>query len=229
VGDRFTVIAKDVSRNNILNEFARVAELEVTNAEEDEPVTVKARALDLREVIPMILQGQVYEVHFVPASDEAHVLSGVTVVGPEYRKETQALLQERRAARRAQNRAKEGRASPNAGELLRSADPEERAEALGQLGNDDVAAARLGEILATDSDPRVRALAATHLGFTDSVGGVQSLVRALGDREPAVVLAALEALAFVGDRSVVGAIEPLLEHPDPKVSEQAAAMIEFLE
>jgi HEAT repeat protein len=61
------------------------------------------------------------------------------------------------------------------------------------------------------------------------VGAVQPLLQALGDPEPQVVLAALEALEFVGDASTIPKIAPLLKHPSTEVRERTVEAIKFLE
>ena len=55
------------------------------------------------------------------------------------------------------------------------------------------------------------------------------LLRSLGDDEPEVVIAALDALEFAGDETLVPDLEPLLEHPDERVREAAAEAIDFLQ
>jgi hypothetical protein len=114
-------------------------------------------------------------------------------------------------------------------EQLTSRDPEERVEAVEWL---DVTAAAgyeaVVERLSNDPDPEVRAVAAESLGDAD-VGAVGPLLRALEDRESAVVLEALDSLEMLGDASTVEKLGPALEHPDPEVRERAIEVREFLE
>jgi HEAT repeat protein len=84
------------------------------------------------------------------------------------------------------------------------------------------------EHLANDESPEVRAAAAEALMQSD-VGAVQPLLLALDDPDPQVVLAALDALEFVGDASIVPQIAPLLKHKDTAVRERTVEAIEFLQ
>ena len=86
----------------------------------------------------------------------------------------------------------------------------------------------LADALSHDPDPRVRAEAANQLGYADSIGAVRALLRALKDSDPTVVAAAVESLGFTADDSVIPDLEPLLQHPDAQVREQAKRVIEFL-
>jgi len=82
--------------------------------------------------------------------------------------------------------------------------------------------------LANDESPLVRAAAAEALLDSD-VGAVQPLLQALEDPDPRVVMAALEALEFVGDETTVPHLAPLLKHRDVAVRERTVEAIEFLQ
>jgi HEAT repeat protein len=127
-------------------------------------------------------------------------------------------------ARAARKRAARAALTPK----LADPDPEVRRVAVAQLDADTEGSQRLVEILAHDPDPRVRAEAAGQLSYTDSIAGVRSLIRALGDPDPGVVAAAIDSLTFAGDASVVPDLRPLLEHADRHVRQAAARAIEFL-
>jgi HEAT repeat protein len=75
----------------------------------------------------------------------------------------------------------------------------------------------------------VRAAAAEQLALADSASVVDSLRRALGDDDPDVVVASVEALEFAGDASVVPALRALLDHPNARVREVAERAIDLLE
>jgi hypothetical protein len=79
-----------------------------------------------------------------------------------------------------------------------------------------------------DEAPLVRAAAAENLGGADA-GAVQPLVQALADPDSRVVMAALDALEFVGDESTIPHLQPLLKHKDVAVRERTVEAIEFLQ
>jgi HEAT repeat protein len=84
------------------------------------------------------------------------------------------------------------------------------------------------ERLESDESPEVRVAAAEVLLDSD-VGAVRPLLQALGDPDSRVVVAALEALEFVGDASTVPHLQPLLKHRDVEVRERTVEAIEFLQ
>jgi hypothetical protein len=81
---------------------------------------------------------------------------------------------------------------------------------------------------ANDASPLVRAAPAEALARSDT-GAVQPLLQALGDTQPPVVLAALDALEFAGDETTVPHLAPLLKHQNTEVRERAVEAIEFLQ
>jgi hypothetical protein len=112
---------------------------------------------------------------------------------------------------------------------LASSDVEERADGVQWLDvNSSDGFQTATEHLASDESPEVRAAAAEVLKESD-VGAVQPLLQALGDPDSRVVLAALEALEFVGDASTVPQLAPLLKHKDTEVRERTVEAIEFLQ
>ncbi len=112
---------------------------------------------------------------------------------------------------------------------LRSSDPELRADGARWLNVNSVDGFQAAvERLAEDESPLVRAAAAEALLDAD-VGAVQPLLAALDDPDPSVVLAALEALEFVGDASTIPHVAPLLKHKDVEVRERTVQAIEFLQ
>jgi hypothetical protein len=158
----------------------------------------------------------------------------------EIREKRREILRERRerAARRLQYRAQQRarrESTPEArepsapvAERLSDPDPDVRAGAVSDLPVNPETVVHLREILEADPDPGVRAEAARQLAFADSFRAGSSLVYALGDRDPGVVIAAIEALEFVGDPSVVPELRALSAHPDQGVRRRAAGAVEFL-
>lgn len=51
----------------------------------------------------------------------------------------------------------------------------------------------------------------------------------MSDPAPAVVIAALDAIEFIGDETTIPKIVFLLDHEDPEVRERTVEAIEFLE
>lgn len=65
--------------------------------------------------------------------------------------------------------------------------------------------------------PSTRAEAALALGRRDANGAIPRIRALLEDREPVVVSAALDALAWLGDSEVATAVERALSHPDDEI------------
>lgn len=140
---------------------------------------------------------------------------------------------ERPALSDAEHRERYERRQAERTRVLSSADPAARAEAAAWIHVDHRTLPLLGDALLGDEVPAVRAAAAETLGEAteedDEREAADLLIQALDDRDKGVVLAALEALESVGDASVIPRLEPLLEHPEPEVREQALITIEWVE
>jgi hypothetical protein len=108
-------------------------------------------------------------------------------------------------------------------------DPEIRLRAAIEIEPEGEALDRLADLLVSDPDPRVRAATAANLESADSYGAVEALVVALDDPDPDFVLELIDSLEFAGDASNTWHLEPLLEHPDPRVREAATEAIDFLD
>jgi HEAT repeat protein len=113
---------------------------------------------------------------------------------------------------------------------LDSADAAERVRATLAIDpSSEAEVTRLGSLLASDPDPRVRAAATVGLEDAESHAAVESLLGALGDSNSDVVLEAIDSIEFAGDASSVPRLAPLLAHPDDRVREAAAGAISLLE
>ncbi len=113
--------------------------------------------------------------------------------------------------------------------MLEDVDPNARAEAVFNLDATNLQEHdQLEDLLLNDPDPRVRTEAAAMFSFGEAEGAVPSLLRALQDPVPEVVVAAAEALGWTSDPHLASEIEPLLNHPSEKVREQAAETLDFL-
>ena len=104
-----------------------------------------------------------------------------------------------------------------------------RAEALEVIDPTGDAAGRIGELARSDPDPHVRAVAVERLGDADTYQAKTVLLESLADPAPQVVIAALAAIEFSGDASLLPRIEPFANHPDPSVREAANEAIEGLQ
>ena len=111
---------------------------------------------------------------------------------------------------------------------LESADPEERSDALFDIEPEGQGLHSLLQVLRDDSDPEVRGLAARQLGYAESPEATAGLVSALDDPAPEVVIEVISALELIDDSSVIGNLEKLAQHRDPRVREAAADAIDYL-
>ncbi len=115
-------------------------------------------------------------------------------------------------------------------EQLRSSNPEMRLEAVEGLDPEGPALAVLLEVLKSDADVRVREKAAQQGGEAEGFTACAGLLDALGDREPAVVLQALESIEFTCDSTVAPIVEQrCAQATDPVVQQRCAEAIDFLQ
>jgi len=245
------VLANQVPRIEVLHalQSAFGFELELGQLDaaiEATPLTLIEIDASLEDVLFAVLAGISFEVTYSadPTRGE-HLLSRVLVAGA--RRDRGALARETRgrgpdraerrkhfSGRRAEGptRAERAREAAERAEVaarrIGSDDPEERRRAAEALRIDRDGIEKLGEVVASDPDPRVRAAAAERLGEDESLAAVQHLLDALRDPDPLVIIAALDALAFAGDESIVAELEFLLDHPDPEVRATAWEVIQFL-
>ncbi len=249
--ERVTLHCDAVSFLEILEGLARETNFELVMGQvEPRRLSLHITDAKLTDALKLLLEELSFELRYgVDLSDGAHRLHSVAVgeregfEGPpgrvlrrirqqrirEHRARFAALPPEEQArlleARAARKRATRAALTPR----LEDPNPEVRREAVGQLDADTEGTQRLVEIVTHDPDPRVRAQAASQLSATDSIAGVLCLIRALGDSDPGVVVAAIDSLTFAGDATVVPELRPLTNHPDRRVRQAAAGAIEFLE
>ncbi len=90
----------------------------------------------------------------------------------------------------------------------------------------------LGQVLATDRDPEVRAAAVSRLGLSGRTAAYVFLRRALYDPDPGVASAAIRAVALLGARQAEGEVAALYSRSGPAlrraILETAAATREPL-
>jgi HEAT repeat protein len=129
----------------------------------------------------------------------------------------QALRRERATQRQVQRLA-----------MLESPEAAVRQDAVFELDADDEQDLAALTSALGDPDPAVRAEAVRQLQFGEPGAVVPLLVQALADLELPVVLEAVDSLKFLGEPGAIPDLEPLLEHPDPRVQTEARAAIERL-
>ena len=227
--------------------------------DEDRPISLRLADDALEVVLAQALTGIPYRLRYeVDETTGGHSLAVVAAgdvgrrgLGAEERMELRRRGRETIERKRREMEEQERRAqalSPEERERLRQETLEERRESEAQIARDlespdawvraeaaqrieavGEGIGRLGEILASDPDVQVRVAAANQLSDSDSAGSTNSLLAALDDPSSEVVIEALESLQFVGDESLIPAIQPMLTHPDAQVREIAADTIDFLE
>jgi len=253
---RVSVARDEVLQLALLEEIAARAgfELEIGSVA---PRNIRVRFDDvpLLDAISVVLEGTPFRAEYaVDPRTGAHVLARLAVGEPapsapgaggavpaaaeaERKARTEKIhtfFAQRRQnaeerARLASASAEERRArEAEAVEQLADSDAERRASALAAIDPAGDAAAHVVELAKSDPDPRVRAVAAERLGDADTYQATTVLLDCLADPSPQVVIAALEALEFSGDSSLVPRIEPLANSPNPAVREAANATLESL-
>jgi hypothetical protein len=104
-----------------------------------------------------------------------------------------------------------------------------RAEAVRAVDLQGTGRERVFALVSDDPLPAVRVAALERLYEEEAHTARKIARRGLTDREPEVVLVAIEVLGVVGDASSVPDLEPLAaEHEDPRVRKAAVEVIEFL-
>jgi len=246
-----TVLANEAPRLDVLNELARVAgfKLVVGELSEGHAGNASVYTVDspLGEALIRVLSGIPFRLDFdVDSERGGSVLREVTVgkvLGQRIargksqgdrtqraeqrvarRKQLANTLSDEERLKRIQERAAWG------SKELDNPDPNVRAEAAGAVDiHDSKEFQRLASLLKSDSSPEVRAAAAERIGDSDAASARDLLRDALNDTNAQVVKNAIEQLEFGGDDSLIPDLEPLLQHPDPEVREQAQDAIDFLE
>lgn len=80
---------------------------------------------------------------------------------------------------------------------------------------------KLVEILSKHSDPLMRQRAAIALGRIRDKAAAKPLVDSLGDKNPIIVMSAIDALALLGEKKLSENIKPLLKSTDASVRRRA--------
>jgi hypothetical protein len=248
-----TVRANQAPRHEVLKKLGEAARFAVVSGlVKQEIVLVSVDLVDrpVEEAIRAVLQQTPYELRYdLDPKDRRHVLSVVTmgnfktVYGRRRRefvqrarqkhevkkREEASLTPEERERRRAEKKAALERLAEQTQRDLESPDPEARASAVANLRVEEDDLTRMAELLTRDPSANVRVEAADQLGSIGTPGAVNALLRSLADPEPDVVIAALEALRFAGDESIVPDLQSLRQHPSPEVRAAVEQTIDFLQ
>jgi hypothetical protein len=235
-----SALASESSRGAILEVLAREARFELvigTPTGLEQRVSLRALREPVEVVVTRVLTGVPHAMDYpadptsgtthlrvtVGASSSVPLASGAPASHVRERRRELTEVEQQERAERAQ------RLWAQSLENLESSDPELRADGARWLDvNSSEGFEAAVEHLENDESPAVRAAAAEVLIDSD-VGAVQPLLQALDDPDPRVVLAALEALEFVGDASTIPHLAPLVEHKDAVVRERTVEAIEFLQ
>lgn len=207
------------------------------------PLTVQLDGSSLEEALAVVLGGVPHWLRYGVAADRAETRLLAVHVGdfePSDLPHPSASAPQRSTARDAEPRLTRGqrlerheRGQAARRRALASPDPMARADAAAWIHVDESTLPLLADALLSDPSAGVRAAAAETLSESmddrDERLAARSLIQALDDPDPEVVLAALEALESVGAPTDVPDISPLLEHPDERVREQAVDTIEWVQ
>ena len=235
-----SVLSDQAPRGAILAALAEAAEFALIlggEAELDRPLTLRAEREPLEVVLARVLAGVPHALDYEAEAGGAKRLARVSVgagfaTAPVASAPAKSKLRERPELTPEERRERAERAEKlwtTSLENITSPDADVRADAATWLNVDTPQGFQAAtDRLANDEAPVVRAAAAETLGASDA-GAVQPLIQALGDPDPRVVMAALDALEFVGDASTIPHISPLLKHKDVAVRERTVEAIEFLQ
>jgi len=240
-GSQITLLANDAPPERILTILAERAGFELSlevNLLEPEARTLRVEDVKLEELLPLLLRGAAYqlEYRFDPATGNhavAHVATGRPGLGnalDRKRGREARLRREEEWSRRNGGRAAAASARSELATLLQSSDERVRLDAVFEMRASGEELEWLLDALYDDPSGRVRAAAASQLVDAKGFAVMTALVDALEDREPGVVLVALEVLVASGDRSLGAIFEELAEdHPDESVRDAAESALEQLE
>jgi hypothetical protein len=256
---RVTVESREAPRGMVVERLAREARFELFGALDAKPLTLDVQHQPVESLIAMVLADLPYraqwrfdektrshelarlEVGEIPASGTDG--AAATAADKTKRRDmADALRQQMRELREkatagedqyaeiAARRDEQLRSEADLIEQLRSSNPEMRLEAVEGLDPEGSTLAVLVDVLKTDADPRVRQKAVQQVGEAEGYMACAALLDSLKDREPVVVLQALESLEFTCDSTVLPIVEQrCIEATDPLVQQRCAAAVDFLQ
>jgi hypothetical protein len=201
-----------------------------------QPITLQIERVALLDAIALILDGLVYTVEY--DFDEASGTRFLALIAIGDAIGYDAADSEEAAASAALGetrgdpigRVREAPSEEQAEMLaeLDNPDPEARADAVFWVDLEGEALEQLTSMLQSDPDAEVRASIVDRLGDEESPAATAAVTAALQDRDPEVVLRAIEVLEFDAGDSLIPELERLLAHPDPEVREAAEDAIWYL-
>ncbi len=197
------------------------------------PITLQIERVALLDAIALILEGMPYTVEY--DFDEASGTRFLSLVAIGDGLGSRAAGSPETAARRGVSGDPIERAgeppSEEMAEMLAALDdpdPETRADAVFWIDLEGDALEQLVSMLESDPDAEVRASVVDRLGDEESPAATAAVTAALRDREPEVVLRAIEVLEFDAGDWLLPELERLLTHSDPEVREAAEDAILYL-
>lgn len=254
-GERLTLLANQAPRARVLRRLQQVRPFELVLAEPRlarGAVTLRLLGVTFEEALVATLSGVSFSLHYA-AADMLSLVDKVTLgdgigadvaaLGAKGRDVRKARRKEmrRKLARSREEKANEQRAlsederrrqrEESAAEIERGlVSPDSRARAAALELLDEERLPELVDHLGNDRSPEVRAAAAQALGALDPTrAGTSALVAALNDRDPQVVMAALDSLQWLDDPSTLPDVKALLDHPNAEVRATAAETVNWLE
>ncbi|MBW2543784.1 MAG: HEAT repeat domain-containing protein [Deltaproteobacteria bacterium] len=199
------------------------------------PITLQFERVALLDAIDLILDGLEYTVEYdFDEASGARYLAQVAIGDTtQYRAaEAEGADSAARAVERREpvERVREAPSEEQAEMLaeLDNPDPEARADAVFWIDLEGEALDQLISMLQSDPDAEVRASIVERLGEEESPAATAAVTAALQDRDPEVVLRAIETLEFDAGDWLIPELERLLAHPDPEVRETAEDAILYL-
>ena len=257
---RVTVECREASRGIVVERLAREARFELFGVLDAKPLTLDVQHQPLESLIAMLLADLPYraqwrfdektrshelarlEVGEIPAPGADGAAAAAAADKTKRRDMADALRQQMRELREKASAAEDQKAEIAARrdeqlrsqadliEQLRSSNPEMRLEAVEGLDPEGATLAVLVDVLKTDADPRVRQKAVEQVGEAEGYMACAAQLDSLKDREPVVVLQALESLEFTCDSTVLPIVEQrCVEATDPLVQQRCAAAVDFLQ
>jgi HEAT repeat protein len=195
-----------------------------------QPITLQIERVALIDAIELILDGLTYTVEYDFDEASGTRFLALVAIGDAIRYGATDSAAQGDARRDPIGRAHEAPSEEQAEILLEldNPDPETRADAVFWIDLEGDALERLISMLQSDPDAEVRASVVDRLGEEESAAATAAVAAALRDRDPEVVLRAIEVLEFDAGDWLIPELERLLAHPDQEVREAAEDAILYL-
>jgi len=221
----------------VLEQLAKQAGFAIAAGRVDaRPTTTQFERVALVDAIARILDGITYRLEYdVDAASGTRVLSRVAI-GDARGYQTADSAKAATSATQGEHPLKSIEGAGEAPseeqaemlEALDDPDPETRVDAVFWIDLEGGALEQLISMLESDPDAEVRASIVDRLGDEESPAATAAVTTALRDRDPEVVLRAIEVLEFDGGDWLIPELERLRSHPDPEVREAAEDSLLYL-